>query len=308
MTTITPNYYKDFCCTADKCTRSCCTGWEIDIDEDTMNYYSALEGKIGELVMSSISNDGQPHFRLKSDMRCPLLMDNGLCTLICELGDGALCEICSEHPRFHNYYTYAEEIGLGICCEEAARLIMTSKEKFALVTSYEESPEFTKEEQSLLSIRQKAIDIMTNRDNNIQIRMRNLKKLWSGKMPFDDIKGWSEFYITLERLDDKWTELVVDLGKSDVDIEDFSGYDEEIQIALEQLAVYFLFRHITAESNSAQGGIGFAYVSCALVSALYKAMGCKGIKKLIDIAIMYSQEIEYSDTNPDLIMKAISDI
>ncbi len=306
MTTITPNYYKDFRCTADKCTRSCCIGWEIDIDENTMEFYNSLCGETGELVRSCISYDGQPHFELKADERCPLLKDNGLCTLICELGEGALCEICSEHPRFHNYYTYAEETGLGMCCEEAARLILTSKEKFTLVTSDGKIPEFTIEEQSVLSLRQKAIDIMTNRGEDISIRMEKLKNLWGGEMPYRDICSWSEFYLGLERLDSNWTELVVGLGQTDMDIEDFSGYDEETELALEQLALYFLYRHITASCDGVYDRIGFAYVSCAFISAIYKASGCKGIKDLIDIAVMYSAEIEYSDSNPDLIMDLIS--
>lgn len=306
MTTITPNYYKDFHCIADKCTRSCCVGWEIDIDEDTMEFYNSLDGKVGELVRKCISYDGEPHFELKSDERCPLLLDNGLCTLICELGEGALCEICSEHPRFYNYYTYAEEIGLGMCCEEAARLIMTSKENFNLVSLDGKIPEFTVEEQSLLSLRQKAIDIMANRDEDISIRMKKLKKLWGGKMPYSDTKRWSEFYLGLERLDDKWTEIILSLGQADADIENFSGYDKETQIALEQLAVYFLYRHVTALYDEAYEKIGFAYVSCAFISALYKARGTNGIKDLIDIAVMYSSEIEYSDANPDLITDLIS--
>lgn len=306
MITITPNYYKDFHCIADKCTRNCCIGWEIDIDEDTMELYNSLHGKTGELVRSCISYDGVPHFKLKDDERCPLLLDNGLCTLICELGEGALCEICSEHPRFHNYYTYAEETGLGMCCEEAARLILTSRDKFNLVTSDGKTPVFTEDEQSALSVRQKAVDIMTNRDKDISIRMQGLKKLWGGKMPCSDTKSWSKFYLGLERLDDKWTELVENLGQADADIEDFSGYDEETQIALEQLAIYFLFRHVSGSYAEVYKRIGFAYVSCAFVSAMYRVRGLKGIKDFIDIAVMYSSEIEYSDSNPDLIMEFIS--
>ena len=35
MKLYAPEYYKQFQCIADKCTHSCCIGWEIDIDEIT---------------------------------------------------------------------------------------------------------------------------------------------------------------------------------------------------------------------------------------------------------------------------------
>ena len=33
---VYPNYYDKFKCIANRCKHSCCIGWEIDIDEDTM--------------------------------------------------------------------------------------------------------------------------------------------------------------------------------------------------------------------------------------------------------------------------------
>ena len=38
-----PSYYKNFRCIADKCPDNCCRGWEIDIDEDTLDYYKDLK-------------------------------------------------------------------------------------------------------------------------------------------------------------------------------------------------------------------------------------------------------------------------
>ena len=38
-----PSYYKTFQCIADKCEHSCCIGWEIDIDEDSYDYYMGIE-------------------------------------------------------------------------------------------------------------------------------------------------------------------------------------------------------------------------------------------------------------------------
>ena len=39
MKEVFPNYYKKFKCIADKCKHNCCIGWEIDIDNDTLEFY-----------------------------------------------------------------------------------------------------------------------------------------------------------------------------------------------------------------------------------------------------------------------------
>ncbi len=49
------------------------------------------------------------------------------------LGEGALCAICREHPRFVNLYGDLEERGLGLCCEEAVRLLFETDEPLAFV-------------------------------------------------------------------------------------------------------------------------------------------------------------------------------
>ena len=127
MKEIFPNYYKKFKCIADKCKHSCCIGWEIDIDEDTMDLYNSLDSEFAKKIRSNIEGD-QPHFILKENARCPFLNDNGLCDIILELGDGAISDICYLHPRFSNFYEDFIETGLGLCCEEAARIILTETE------------------------------------------------------------------------------------------------------------------------------------------------------------------------------------
>ena len=42
MKTVAPDYYPNFKCIASECRHNCCIGWEIDIDEDTFEYYKGL--------------------------------------------------------------------------------------------------------------------------------------------------------------------------------------------------------------------------------------------------------------------------
>lgn len=146
MKTYVPSYYKQFRCIADRCTHSCCKGWEIDIDEDSLAQYKALEGPAGEKLRANISEEETPHFILKPGDRCPFLLESGLCELILDCGEDILCQICTDHPRFRNFWTDRIEVGLGMACEEAARIILSSEEPFALELleddgSEEEQPE-----------------------------------------------------------------------------------------------------------------------------------------------------------------------
>lgn len=38
-----PHYYRKFKCTADKCPDTCCAGWQIVIDEETLEKYHKFE-------------------------------------------------------------------------------------------------------------------------------------------------------------------------------------------------------------------------------------------------------------------------
>ena len=66
-----PSYYKTFQCIADKCEHSCCIGWEIDIDEDSYDYYMGIEGAFGELLKEKTLTEKRlvPIFRSEQIMR-----------------------------------------------------------------------------------------------------------------------------------------------------------------------------------------------------------------------------------------------
>lgn len=128
MKIVVPDYYKDFHCIADKCRHTCCKGWEIDIDEETFAKYAEYPD-----IIKMTDDTETPHFSLTGDDTCPFLNEKGLCRLIIKYGEGILCQTCRDHPRFRNFWTDTTEIGLGLVCEEAARLILSKKTPMKLV-------------------------------------------------------------------------------------------------------------------------------------------------------------------------------
>lgn len=127
-----PHYYDEFSCIAHRCGNSCCVGWEIDIDEETFDYYKSVPGAFGERLKQNMAEDEENSFVLKNG-RCPFLNEKNLCDICIELGEESLCEICTEYPRFTIVYGNTVEKCLGISCEEAGRLVFSRDTPFYTV-------------------------------------------------------------------------------------------------------------------------------------------------------------------------------
>lgn len=128
MKTIVPDYYMEFKCIANRCKHTCCQGWEVEIDEDSMTRFE----KIPDIV-EHIEADENAHFRLLENEVCPFLREDGLCEMIMKYGEQMLCQTCTDHPRFRNFWEDRVEMGIGMVCEEAARLILTREKPMTLL-------------------------------------------------------------------------------------------------------------------------------------------------------------------------------
>ena len=138
--TLYPDFYAAFSCRASSCSHSCCKGWEIDVDEAALRRYAAVEGELGQELRQSIyQDDDGAHFLLTEDERCPFLRDDGLCRLIIDLGEEALCEICALHPRFFTDVGADTLCGLGLSCEAACDLLLNNDAPLCVISEAGES-------------------------------------------------------------------------------------------------------------------------------------------------------------------------
>ena len=79
-----PDYYDEFKCLADKCEDTCCAGWQIVIDDESLEAYKEVEGDFGERLRNSIDWE-EGTFHQKEERRCVFLPnavipDNVYCT------------------------------------------------------------------------------------------------------------------------------------------------------------------------------------------------------------------------------------
>lgn len=132
MIDIYPKYYKLFGCLGGDCSHTCCQGWGVDIDKNTLLRYKNVLGPYGAKLKHIISNHKQ---FFKVGNTCPFLTKEGLCDIQIHLGEGYLCDVCKKFPRF--LYTYGEyvEHGLSNACIEASKLLLTNGLQFDVVKS-----------------------------------------------------------------------------------------------------------------------------------------------------------------------------
>lgn len=300
MQELYPNYYQKFSCIAGRCIHSCCIGWEIDIDDETMARYEAMQTPMGDKIRKHIEGDDS-HFILGPEERCPFLQEDGLCELIIECGEDVLCDICRLHPRFRNFYENAVETGLGLCCEEAARIIITEQEKFSIPLPRDN--DLT--EEAFFAIRDTIFYILQEREKSIYDRFCSLAKKFGLSFSFN-LTSLQKVYLSLERLDETWTEYLTDLEGFAFDEAIFR--DDAFSIPFEQLSVYFIFRHLTDAmwDGDYESRVRFALMSVYMIGALWA--NCKQKKgelspdDMIEIARLYSSEIEYSEENTEALM------
>ena len=299
MKLYAPNYYKSFHCIADKCRHSCCIGWEIDVDEDSLAYYRTVEGDFGKRLQSSVViEESTAYFRLEKGERCPFLNEKRLCDMILALGEDSLCQICRDHPRFRSFFSDREEIGLGLCCEEASRLILSQEEKTEIILLEDdgEAEALSKEEESLLSLREKLFAILQTENEPLSHRIDKMLAIVDERpIAKEELPHWISVLRRLERMDPSWDRLLDQAEKNA-----FSGESEEEERPYEKLLVYFLYRHLPDANdwNDVKARVRFALLSTYLIKAIAKASQTP----LAEVARLYSSEVEYSTDNTETLL------
>ncbi|MCZ8523609.1 flagellin lysine-N-methylase [Paenibacillus mucilaginosus] len=133
--TLLPEYMQRFTCIGGACEDTCCSGWTVNIDEDTFKKYKKVKHaefktKLKENV---IKNDRNPTKNFAARMkleqsRCSFLNTSNLCDIQLNLGENYLCNTCSVYPRRTNKVNGALEQALSVSCPEAARLVMLNED------------------------------------------------------------------------------------------------------------------------------------------------------------------------------------
>lgn len=172
-----PHYYQDFVCTADKCPDTCCAGWQIVIDENSLEKYSNVSGDFGIRLLNSI--DWREGIFEQYEKRCSFLNAENLCDIYKELGADALCDTCRLYPRHIEEFENLREFSLSLSCPVAAKMILECQEPVRFLEEEDEKEECEEDFEDfdfllfdcLLEVREKLFSIVQNRTIPIEKRM-----------------------------------------------------------------------------------------------------------------------------------------
>ena len=296
MKLFAPQYYKKFKCIADRCTHSCCVGWEIDVDSDTLERYGALAGALGTRVRQSLeAGEDGVHFALRPDGRCPHLDDRGLCEIIKGAGEGYLCEICREHPRFYNVVGNRMECGIGASCQAAAALILHEPYAETVCLGEEICLENrdTCCEFDAISARNDLYCLLSDSRSPYAKRLELIRERFAVPAQIEG-EAWRGMLEKLEYLDERHKALFLACG-----VETCEGHET----VRERFLAYLVYRHASPAECAREFGLA---VGVALVlERLFAALIAHGLSP-VEAAVTVSEEIEYSEDNTEAIRLALT--
>lgn len=249
----TPSFYKDFKCIAGDCPDSCCQGWEVDADDESLGFYKTLTGDIRNRIDSVLDRDefGNTIFRLADKKRCPFLNAENLCDMHIAIGGEHTPYTCRMFPRFINDFGGTREMGVSFSCPVASDMMFGLTEPMRFVSELNELPPELNEIDAqtyfyLVKAREKAFSIVQDRTHPIHQRLIRLldfgveiqKDLEEYKEGSDDIDFFDVFR-NPELINPQWIDRVNNGKVKSVSDEIFN----------ENIASYFIFRYFLTAVN-----------------------------------------------------------
>ena len=136
-----PTFCNEFSCIAGSCPDTCCAGWQIMIDQNSLKKYRHCKGAFRNRLLNDI--DWKEHSFRHYQKRCAFLNEDNLCDIYSEAGKDMLCDTCRKYPRHIEEFEGLRELSLSLSCPEAARIFLSHKEKITFRTVEKETPEET---------------------------------------------------------------------------------------------------------------------------------------------------------------------
>lgn len=249
MKIVKPTFYKDFKCIAGDCPDSCCQGWEVDADSDSLEYYKTLDNslEIKKRIDSVLSKDEFDNtiFTLAPKKRCPFLNEENLCDMHIAIGGEHTPYTCRTFPRFIYDFGATREIGISFSCPVASDM-MYNAESFDFETEVNSDLPTLNDIDAekyflLLKGRTEAYKIAKDKNKNIKERLNALLDLGvmlqEKLLPYIDGGDGIAFFDVFknpELINPEWKEKV----------ENYSLKQVSDSQANENILMYFLYKYL----------------------------------------------------------------
>lgn len=129
--------YNNFKCIAGRCTSTCCSGWRIEADSEAFIRFNNINSQaLREDILSNIYEaDGKRYFATRSNGRCSMLDNDGLCRIQKNFGEEMLCNTCRKFPRLISKHNGLLWISMAASCPVTADYIINNNIEFYMVNN-----------------------------------------------------------------------------------------------------------------------------------------------------------------------------
>ena len=334
--------YHNFKCIADKCPKSCCIGWQIMIDENSIDKYLNTTGDFADRLKSSI--DYQENCFLQNNHRCSMLNDNGLCDLHSTLGEEYLCDTCRLYPRHIEEFQDIREYSLSLSCPEATRMLLEKGYDFYIDEAEDDKLDNPDEFEDFDFIifdkleyaRDKMLKVAGDKSIPLQKRMDyiataalKLQELYdegdifemdsvsydddSLCLSFDYCLNSMDVLIEMEALEDSWTKSIKEaknywraLSSESSQWKQAMYPDKDLEFVFEKVLKCLLFSYFCGAVYDGQiyARAMIAVQSTRWLMMLYNSSTNQPLNSTI---YLYSREVEHSDVNVNTLISFFED-
>lgn len=303
----------EFCCWADHCPDTCCAGWEIPVDEESLVRWQQLPSDWRETMEQNVEwTGGEAHLRLAPDGRCMLLDEQGLCRLYAACGEESLCRTCHLHPSFVAEYGSLREIMPGLSCPAWSKNWLMSDVRAEFVTEEtEEEVSSCNEIDGLLFYRLKkardqAVVLLQDRSLPLTERVRSFLTMAqqmdgqgeTGMAAGRKLPVYRRKLQSLEILTPRWQEL---LQQSPRQWEKPDWWE----IVGEQVLVYALFRFFLKGVYDGRCLPWAKLVVLYWLAGASVAAGCVDRAEYCEILRLWAKELEHSGENMEALHRVL---
>lgn len=298
---ISTDFYGNFKCRAGECKHTCCAGWEIDIDDISLERFRSYDGELGKKMKEVIAfDDGEYHFINDENDRCPFLRGDGLCQLIIEKGEDDLSDICALHPRFYFDIDDFWFSGHGMACEVVSDQLVSSLKGRDLCFIIEDEENYIEDNKKDLK---GLLKLMSFDSSNIKMHLSDYIK----EKAFFDTKICHSIISKTEEIDNEWLKEIAGIDKiSNEELMQFYSKDKEFIDACDRIYQYIFYRALEkVHDHSLETIEKYAAVNCQYV--IMYLMANKDMT-LSDAVRRWSQQIEYAVENSEYVMTEVERI
>lgn len=294
MNTYVLGNYDRFRCIASACPDTCCTGWDVVIDDDTAQKYSAFPGELGVRMRACMHTDADGDIVFaRTQPRCPFLQTDGLCEIQRVAGEQALSVTCRRFPRIVQEYEDFTECCLSPACPEGARLTLAQGALEVPMTQTNDA-----DLQQLLQLRGELVRIVRDPAHSVAENLQQCLRsalAWNGvpqgECVSDAIGAQFRFYAALDLMTETFAALCrAPRPEPHVD-----------RAVLENLAVYFLFRYLPQAVTDMDAALRVQLMCAAVLFVTYADASP------LTAARLFAKEVEHSYENMERLYDALLD-